>query len=139
MLGPYIVLISLSISLVTPKTLGNDPIASLMWLDDDCAAKSLPFPTVAWGLGSVPDWSRRGASTHGTLTHSVPGYSAWKHPRLGKGFRDMDARQACRSDCFVGASARQGTTPTIRIQLARVSEKCVRFSMTRKVRDSTIR
>jgi hypothetical protein len=70
-----------SLSLVTPKTLGNDPTAVVIvdrfevLNSDDWAAKSLPSPTV-WGLSPFPDWLRGGALTHGTSVHSVPGYSA---------------------------------------------------------------
>jgi hypothetical protein len=65
-----------SLSLVTPKTLGNDPTAVCIIFDDDWATKSFRPPPTVLRLGPLPDPLGGGALTHGTSIHSVPGYSA---------------------------------------------------------------
>jgi hypothetical protein len=123
-----------SVSLVTPVTLLNDPIAVDISPDDDSATKSVPLPTVA-GLGRVAGpYESGGAVVHGTSSHSVLGYKAWKHPCFGMGVRTMDRCQiSWLPDCPAGGCvvtcAPQGLALAISIKLAAMNEKYERLSI----------
>jgi hypothetical protein len=125
------------ISVVPGVTLLNDPIAVDI-KPDVCAEKSVepPPPTVSGLILPVPCMSRGscsggGAVAQGTSFHSVPGYEALKHPFLGKGRRDMDARQASRPSDFAAggcfACAQQKLVLVINTRVAAMNEEYPRL------------
>jgi hypothetical protein len=81
------------VSLVTPDTVGKEPVAVDKVPDVATTSWSVPFPTSCGLVRPEGRWGRFGAVTHWTSDQEVLGWCASKQPCLGKGVAAISFRQ----------------------------------------------